>query len=176
MDTPSIAARLSFSLSLQLPREISMTWCSLFMNHVGGGFDPHDCWQSDGFWPDRVRAQLDDLHVWGCGLSLSYCGSGNLVQYLGYTSGRMLPEMLLGFAVLGCNHCADITTSIILTFGDHFPRDDRQRNNFVYRHENAFNAFDVPLWNAWASDDFDHKAEQYYETYCTRHGVSPSTV
>ena len=146
------------------------------MNHVGGGFDPHVCWQADGFWPDRVRAELDDLHVWACELSLSYCGSGALVQYLRYASGRMLPEMLLGFTILGCNQCAEITTSIIQTFGDHFSRDDQQRNEFVCLHEDAFIAFEAPLWSAWTSDDFNRKAEQYCENYCLRHGVTSSIV
>jgi|688.fasta_scaffold952488_1 hypothetical protein len=143
------------------------------MNHVGGGADPHECWQEDGFWPGRVSADLSDLQVWGCELALSYYHSGDVVQFLMFISGRLLPEMVEGVKILDCQQCAQVAQEMLAKFGKTFPRVDRDRRDFVDRHETWFDQFNSRLWTAWESDEFERKSSAYYKEYCLRRDIPP---
>jgi hypothetical protein len=158
----------------QLAESVMHTnYCPAFMNHVGGGRDPHDCWQEDGFWPERVSAGLGDLHVWACELALSYCNSYDVVFFLEYISGRMLPEMRKGFEILDCRPCESIANAMLEFFGAPFPRVDAERKQIVEKNSERLEDFSTTLWEAWEADDFDGKSNAYYENYCFTHGVRP---
>lgn len=82
--------------------EYRESYCVPFLDFVSGTQDAHDCWQVDGFWPDRVKASLDHVLVWGTEIGLTYLNNGGMNAYLQFISGRTLPEVSRGFGVLKC--------------------------------------------------------------------------
>ena len=151
----------------------SENYCSSFMHHVSDGGDAHQCWQEDGFWPNRIDAELEHIHIWGCELALSYCNSGDIIQFLTFISGRTLPEMLKGFETLDCPTCALFCRSLINKFGPTYPRNDSTRGEFVQSNVEIFENLDKPLWDAHEEDQFDLKSRVYYKTYCIDRGIPP---
>ena len=92
-------------------------YCSSFMHDVGNGRD----WQEDGFWPNRIDAELEQFHVCGCELAISFCNSGDTIQFLTFISGRTLPETLKEFEMLDGPTCALFCRSLINKFGSTYP-------------------------------------------------------
>ena len=143
------------------------------MHHVGDGEDPHQCWQEDGFWPNRIDADLEHIHVWGCELALSYCNSGDIIQLLTFISGRILPEMLQGFETLDCPSCVLFCRSLINKFDSNYPRNDSIRSEFVESNIEIFENLDDLLWEAHETDQFDLKSTAYYKTFCVDRAIPP---
>lgn len=153
-----------------MPRE---SYCTPFLDFVGQPNDPHDCWQEDGFWPERVAADLNDLLVWGTEIGLSYLNNGGMVAYLNFISGRTLPEMERGFAVLKCLKSAAVCGKTRQRFGAEFPRNDSVRESFVAADEEFFECCGSELWTAMESDDYENVAEAYYKRVCLAHSIQP---
>lgn len=78
------------------------SYCVPFMEFLEQSGDPYECWQEDGFWHDRMDAQLDHILVWGTLIGLGYLLNGGFVAYLQFISGRTFPEMERGFEILHC--------------------------------------------------------------------------
>ena len=151
----------------------SEDYISAFWQHVFVGGDPYQCWQEDGFWPERVDAELEDLLVWSCHVALSYCSSGDIIQYLTFISGRTLPEMRKGFDVLDCPESAALCQRLISPFGDTFPRNDKLRADFVESNLDQFRDLDELLWEAQRIDRFELKSNEYCREYCEQRGLLP---
>jgi len=144
-----------------------------FLSLVEGSDDPHDCWQEDGFWPNRVAASLDDVLVWGTLIGLSYLQNGGMIHYLQFISGRTLPEMELGFEVLGCSESQRVCGEARQRFGNEFPRNDDIRERFVASDEPFFEACEGRLLDAMESDRYEELVEKYAKKLCVAHSVPP---
>lgn len=151
------------------------SYCTPFIDFVGHPGDPHDCWQEDGFWPDRVDAELDHILVWGTEIGLSYFNNGGMVAYLQFISGRTLPEMELGFGILDCPESQSVCTKAKERFGDTFPRNDQLRSDFVAANELLFDECGNELWDAMEADNYELVAEEYYKAVCIAHSIAPCT-
>ncbi len=136
-----------------------------FMDSLGGDNDPHDCWQEDGFHPNRVNASAEDLYVWVSELSNSYIDNGGLEGYLDYISGRTLPELLIGFEVLNCTRSADVCKKLLDLFGKNFPRKDRVRQKKVAKNSNELEKLEEELFHAMEADQFNDLIEEYAKNY-----------
>lgn len=145
-----------------------------FMDFVARGSDPHECWQENGFWPETTSAELQHLHVWGTISGLTYLENGGTVAYLQFISGRTLPEMEKGFAILGCPNSENVCAAIRKRFGDLFPREDKTRSQFVAQDRAFFEDCDQPMWKAMKSDDYENRVESYCEGVCTAHFLPPT--
>jgi hypothetical protein len=149
------------------------TYWRSFRHFVEGKSDPHECWQSDGFWPDRADAELEHLFVWGTIIGLTYLENGGMVAYLQFISGRTLPEMENGFAILGCVDSKSVCTTARRRFGEMFPRDDKARAQFVAQDRTFFDGCDEPMWQAMATDDYETRIESYCRAVCTANSIWP---
>jgi hypothetical protein len=141
----------------------------LFMNHVGNGIDPHDCWDSNGFSPNKVDSNIEDLCVWACELFFSYCWSGQLLETVANQSGRLLPEVLKGLRILDCKQTVQAVESIVSKFGDDFPRNDFTRRQLCESiGELEFREIYERLYSSWEKDGCESKTQSYANEYCLR--------
>ncbi len=147
------------------------SYCVPFLDFVG--MSAHNCWQEDGFWPDRIKAELDHILVWGTEIGLSYLNNAGMIAYLQFTSGRTLPEMERGFAVLKCSKSEMACNKTRLRFGNEFPRNDAVRSSFVAADGSFFEQCDHELSDAMESDDYEAIAEDYYKRVCIAHSLPP---
>ena len=139
------------------------------MNHLGNGNDPHDCWESNGFYPEKVDSSFEDLRVWACELFFSYCWSGQLLETVGYKPGRLLPEVLDGLRLLDCEQTIDVIESIMSKFGDDFPRNDSTRMQLCELiGDLEFRETYERLHSAWKNDECESKTQSYADGYCQR--------
>lgn len=149
------------------------SYCKPFLDFVGDSGDPYGCWQVDGFWPDRVEAEIEHLLVWGAEIGLSYLNNGGMVGYLQFISGRTLPEMERGFGVLECSRSERIGRLTRERFGETFPRNDQQRSEFVSADEAFFDECGEKLWAAMEADEYERVTEEYYKAVCVAHSIPP---
>ena len=148
-------------------------YCSPFVNHLCGGNDPHDCWQEDGFWPERVTADLNDLLVWGCEIGLTYFNNGGMIAYLEYISGRTMPEVREGFRILSCGKCVEVCDQILNQFPNPYPRVDQERLLIVQSKKHLLERLGDTLWSAMDDEQFDDRTFEYYKDYCVSRGIPP---
>jgi hypothetical protein len=144
-----------------------------FMNHLGNGIDPHECWESGGFFPDKVNSNIEDLCVWACERFFSWCWSSQLFETVSMEPGRLLPEALEGLRVLGCTHTAGVINSVISELGDDFPRNDLARKRLCESiEESKWRSVYKLLYLAWEKDNYETKVDRYAHHYCKRIGLS----
>lgn len=148
-------------------------YCVPFLDFVSGTQDAHDCWQEDGFWPDRVEASLEHVLVWGTEIGLSYLNNGGMNAYLQFISGRTFPEMSRGFGVLKCFRSQQVCEKTIRRFGAAFPRSDAERAAVVESDPDYFEECGSELWDAMKADDYETIAEAYYKSVCDAHAIPP---
>jgi hypothetical protein len=144
-----------------------------FLDSVGRPRDPYDCWQEDGFWPDRADARLDDLFVWATLVSLYYINDAGMDRYLEFIPGRTLPEMTLGFGVLGCHRSEAVCQKALGRCGARFPRNDEERAVLVEADRSFFDDCSDEIYAALEADDYDAVTEDYCKAYCLGRHLPP---
>ncbi|QDT31449.1 hypothetical protein [Thalassoglobus polymorphus] len=136
-----------------------------FVDSLGNGDDPHDCWQENGFWPSRVDASLEDICVWITAISFNYLENGGLEAYLTFVSGRALPELLIGFKILECEELYKVCEILLRQFGAKYPRKDSVRGKVVVNNLHQIEALETKFLEAMEVDHYSEKVETYAQHY-----------
>lgn len=151
----------------------SRAYFNAFWGFVENSPNAYDCWQEDGFWPERASSDLEHLLVWGTQLGLSYFSNGGIVAYLQFSAGRTFPEMQRGFAILGCLSASEVCQRGLTRLGSRFPRNDEARFKLVESDEEFFESLGVELENAMDVDRYESLVAEYCEDVCLKYQVPP---
>lgn len=111
------------------PTEDRRPWADRVLDGRLGDL-PFDCWDEDGFWPERIDQPRELLLVWAARWCEGQVYNGGFHQFFwaGYT-GVLAPEAVEGLRMLGLGDSAEVVVRAMTFFGTPYPRsyDTRDR-------------------------------------------------
>jgi hypothetical protein len=130
-----------------------------------------DCWDSEGFHPENFSRARELLILFAAAYAQSDICNGGFHQFFGNHTGRLAPEAVAGWELLGFTAAAAEVTQAMKFFGEPYPRDDDRRNEmleavpgFPRADRSVWDPFtdnDTAFYAAFDSDKFDAAVEEY---------------
>ena len=126
-----------------------------------------DCWDDDGFYPERSSQPRELLLLWAAVWCETQLYNGGFHQFFsaGYT-GVLAPEAAEGLAMLGFDKPADVCLRAMALLGTPYPRDYELRTKRLkaFEPENLDEDCDRDDWDPFNPLDRefeDHLGEQF---------------
>lgn len=132
-----------------------------------------DCWDEDGFHPDRINEPLEVLLFWAARICVGQADNGGLYQFFVDYSGVVAPEAVKGLRMLSLEEGADVLLRAMAFFGEPYPISHKIRQKRLAeiqgdgdnREEwDPFDELDDEFFYC-ASEHFDDIADRFAEPY-----------